>query len=923
MKIAAFDVETSGEQEEFSLQPWRVRQGKAWLTSLAWVWRKGGATQYSGGLLVSPSETTKMIRRMLAWAIANESTLVGWNVLFDIAWLYAYAEKDDGIVELLDKVRFLDAMLLWRHLDIEPEYDHKLQRSYSLKAAVPIFFPKHAGYEADIDYHGADPAELARLHEYNIKDCVFTLRLARKFWEGLSHSQQTIAITEAASFKMIARANLDGLIVDTLEAGNLSANLKRQASACLVSLAPHGITEKIVRSPKQLGEVLYDQWELPVLEFTATGTRSTSKAVLHKLALRDKRVRQIRTYREALNNDTKFATAPLKSCAYNGDRRSHPQMRVFGTYCVPGNVEVLTCQGWQRIETWSGGDIMQVRPDRSMAFLPASRHDDGVVDQWVEVRKLRCQFTRNHLMPYLKQRTLVWTTQQAEEWLGGGEAKNAPVAGFAELTGQYTIAQMRLFVAVQADGYSTDRYLKFTFKKQRKIIRLCAMLDALDIRYRRYVCAAYPDRTEIVIAKSFRPLWLGHDKKHFGPWVLDTTQAGLAAFVDELVHWDGSRHQDGDAVNYNSIISANHDWVGIACALTGLKSQRNGERTHISSQGAYRTILPRDNRIVNVTAEAFCPVTETGFWLARSNGRIFITGNTGRMTYSSKQGKGKGIRQTGFALHQMKRDPLFRQIIVPPPGFTLMEFDAAGQEYRWMAIASNDPTMLQLCQPGEDPHAYMGSRINRTLAYRQIQKGAKVAGSPEANARQCGKCINLSNQYRVGYKKLQQIAEVDYNIPLSLEEAQRIQRIYLQTYPGIQNYWNHQIRSAQSIGYVETIPGRRVRITGQWGGEMSWQMEGTAINYRIQGTGAEQKYLALRCVREYLNEIGARFAWDLHDGLYFYVPAPKVRDAAHRIKDILDTLPYEATWGFKPPIPLPWSCRIGPSWGDLTPFTFE
>jgi DNA polymerase I-like protein with 3'-5' exonuclease and polymerase domains len=628
MKLCAFDVECSGELPEFSLQPWRVRQGKAWLTSLAWVWRQDGKTLHAGGLLKDELECVAMIMDLLQWAIDTEHILVGWNVLFDIAWLYAYAEDEPVILDLLDRVRFLDAMLLWRHLDIEPDYDHKQQHSYSLKAAVPGFFPQHAGYEAEVDYHGTDPAELARLHEYNIKDCVFTLRLAKKFWEKLSHSQQAVAITEAASFKMIARANLEGLTVDTVEAGNLSACLRQTAEAKLQSLAPYGITEKIVRSPKQLGVVLYDQWKLPMLEWTATGTRSTSKVVLHKLVLRDKRIKEIKEYREALNNDTKFAQAPLKSCAYNGDRRSHPQMKVFGTY-------------------------------------------------------------------------------------------------------------------------------------------------------------------------------------------------------------------------------------------------------------------------------------------------------SGRMTYSSKQGKNKGTRQVGFALHQMKRDPVFRRILVSPPGFTLMEFDAAGQEYRWMAIASGDRTMLQLCQPGHDPHAFMGSRIDRTLSYQQIRENAKVTGSPESNARQCGKVVNLSSQYRVGHKKLRQIAEVDYGILLSLEEAQRIQRVYLSTYPMVKRYWFDQITSAQAQGYVETIPGRRVRITGEWGGDLAWQMEGTAVNYRIQGTGADQKYLALRCVRDYLNEIGARFAWDLHDGLYFYVPTPKVRDAAHYIKDVLDNLPYEAVWKFKPPIPMPWDCKVGPSWGDLKPFEFD
>ena len=938
LKLCAFDVETSGTLPEFSLQPWRVRQGKAWLTALAWVWREDGATHHGGSLLRDLTEGQTMIHTMLEWAVETGHILVGWNVLFDLAWLYAYAENDPAILKLLDQTRFWDAMLLWRHLDIEPEYEHKQGRSYSLKAAVPLFFPKHAGYEADIDYHGTDPAELLKLHEYNVKDCFFTLKLARKFWEGLTYSQQTVAITEAASFKMIARANLEGLIVDTLEAGNLSANLKQVAATKLAGLAPHGITEKVVRSPRQLGEVLYDKWKLPVMEWTDKGARSTSKVVLFKLAQRDPRAKEIKEYREALNNNTKFAVAPLTSCTYNGDGRAHPQARVFGTYCVPGDVGVLTRTGWVRLDQWSGGDIMQVRPDRSMEFLPAELHIAGMNEDWIEVRKLKCWFTPQHTMPHLKpnsrEKTFTWATETADQWVGDGPRRFAPVAGHARLTGQYTPDQMRLFAAVQADGsyvrkrYKEHRYaptLKFTFKKQRKIDRIKMLLAACKIGYREYVPPTYPGRVEITVAMSNVPPWLGQEKKFLGPWLLDTTQEGLAAFVDELVHWDGSPHVDGDAVRYSSFIRDNLIWAMTAAALVGKKvsmHKPSSHTIHISNGNAHRDVRPNESRIIHQPAVAFCPVTQTGFWLAKSRDRIFITGNSGRCTISSKQGKGKGERQTGFALHQMKRDPLFRRIIVPPPGHTLMEFDAAGQEYRWMAIASGDSTMLRLCQPGQDPHAYMASRISG-MPYPQIMNNAKVTNSPEANARQCGKVVNLSSQYRVGYKKLQQIAEVDYGISMTLEEAARIRQIYLNTYPGIERYWNEQIRLARTRGYAETIPGRRVRIPGQWGGEIGWQMEGTAVNYRIQGTGAEQKYLALRCVRKYIGEIGVRFAWDLHDGLYFYVPYERVEEAAYEIKDILDNLPYEAVWHFKPPIPMPWDCKVGPSWGDLKPYEFK
>ena len=94
-------------------------------------------------------------------------------------------------------------------------------------------------------------------------------------------------------------------------------------------------------------------------------------------------------------------------------------------------------------------------------------------------------------------------------------------------------------------------------------------------------------------------------------------------------------------------------------------------------------------------------------------------------------------------------------------------------------------------------------------------------------------------------------------------------------------------------------------------------MGSTSINYRIQGTGADQKYLALAVLKPYLNRIGAYFAWDLHDGIYLYVPDDKVKQAAHDIRYLLANLPYERAWGFSPPIDLPWDCKFGKSWGAL------
>lgn len=300
---------------------------------------------------------------------------------------------------------------------------------------------------------------------------------------------------------------------------------------------------------------------------------------------------------------------------------------------------------------------------------------------------------------------------------------------------------------------------------------------------------------------------------------------------------------------------------------------------------------------------------------------------TSRCTYSSIQGKKgtKAQRQVGFALHQMKRAKDFRDLVlapeedeIAPEGYDIVEFDAAGQEFRFMAIVSNDEVMLNLCLPGEDPHAYMAAAIY-SGDYRGISTGAKVSGSREHKQRQGGKVTNLSLQYRTSAKTLRIRARTDHGLILSENESNRIHRTYPRTYPGVPKYWDRQIQLGRRLGYAETLAGRRVSVKGNWLGPHQWSMESTMINYPVQGTGGDQKYLAMRVLKNRLADYDARFAWDLHDGIYFYVPRRKSMKFAVEQREVLDHLPYEKAWGFSSPIPLTWDCKIGPSWGSLKP----
>lgn len=632
-KIISFDFETSGTKPEYALQPWRVAQKKAWPTSLVAMRRAPEGPVVRGGL----DPTKKMMKEILEEAIDLDCRMLGWNTPFDIAWFLAF-----GLEKEVMRVKWLDGMLLWRHWFIEPEYDamnFAQRKSYGLKACVEEHLPVMAGYQEDIDFHDPDPEVRKKLHKYNLDDVIATFLLGKQWYELLQPDEQRLraALLEADTLPLAAQATLKGMVVDQLAVADLKQHLTDVATEKLGILEPHGITEKVVRSPVQLSKLLFSPvdeggWGLtPIKQNTSakTGkvTNSTDKEVMHELSFVDPRAKEIKEYREALNNRKKFADTPLDAAVYNEDGKAHPEAKVFGTY-------------------------------------------------------------------------------------------------------------------------------------------------------------------------------------------------------------------------------------------------------------------------------------------------------SGRLTYSSSQGKGVNKCQTGFALHQMKRDGKFRDVIQAPSGYTLMEFDAAGQEFRWMAIASKDNTMLSLCQAGEDPHSYMGSQVVG-YDYRQMIADVHDEVAEAKNGRQLGKVGNLSLQYRTSANKLRSVARVQYGIPMRPDEAKNIWSTYRRVYPGVVSYWDAQIQSTKRTGYVETFAGRRVQVRGNWAGDKGWSMGSTAINYRIQGTGADQKYLALAVLQPYLTKHGIYFAWDLHDGLYFYVPDHLVDKFAVEGRMVLDNLPYKQAWGFVPPIPLPWDCKVGPTWGSLKEYDYD
>lgn len=289
---------------------------------------------------------------------------------------------------------------------------------------------------------------------------------------------------------------------------------------------------------------------------------------------------------------------------------------------------------------------------------------------------------------------------------------------------------------------------------------------------------------------------------------------------------------------------------------------------------------------------------------------------TARLTYASKT---QQKYPTGVALHQWQRDKVVRSLIKPPEGYVLVEFDASGQEDRLMAEVSQDTMLLKIFKDDMDIHCYTAASITGR-GYDELMemkaRGDEWLVGPNG-MRMAGKVTNHSNKYRIGANKMRITAKVPYGMTIDVGEARKWQQGFHRSFPGIKRYWGNAIQRAKTLGYAETLAGRTFLTPESFfKKEDQWSTESSSINFPIQGAGADMKELAIATVHRKHPEL--LFAFDLHDGLFFYVrkgtPVQLLRDVQHT----LDNLDYVAAWGYQPSIPLTWDGEFGPDWGHMT-----
>lgn len=325
----ALDLETGTPDGDLSngyaLEPWRARQGKAFITSMHVHGDKINA---------------HILRPTRAQIIEVLESLAGEEVyahfaLFDVAWLIASIEPNRlaRLHSAIKGIRWRDTALLAKWC-INGRRADDMFFSYSLLNLIDTFKDK-MGYEgADEFIRMKQDESLFGTSEYWERrgqlDTLWTYRLA-KFLEGqLPAPCRRGFVIEARCIPQIANSWLMGIRVDMAKFAYAEEWVDREIRTCCQAL---GLSESVLSSPAQLGSVVFGQWGFQPVSLTKTGQpqADANTWIILAHATGDPRLRMILRARQAITLRSKYINTVHEALAHTGDGYMYGKPTLFGT----------------------------------------------------------------------------------------------------------------------------------------------------------------------------------------------------------------------------------------------------------------------------------------------------------------------------------------------------------------------------------------------------------------------------------------------------------------------------------------------------------------------------------------------------------------------------------------------------------------
>lgn len=328
--IFALDIETSTSDPKYpyALECFRVKQQRAKIDSIA----VSGPDNYAVNLNDPSSEDLKELIYSLKGKI-----VYCHNTVFDVSWLLAYVSFD-----VCEKVKWMDTGLLakWLLNSQKTKYGDgdKGKFSFSLKNLVDVFLPKD---DKVLEFLGMKDRGEGLVagedrdywFERGMQDAIMTRKLAMILLDKLPDEQYNGFYIEQQCIIYVARADLNGIHVDSTYIESLGPKIKTALKKLSLKM---DIDLSVIKSPKQLSNYLFNVCGYKGINKTKTGW-STAAGDLLMIAINNPGpegdpIRTILDIKQLQTLENKYLNGFIRSMDYNKESKVYPSARIFGTY---------------------------------------------------------------------------------------------------------------------------------------------------------------------------------------------------------------------------------------------------------------------------------------------------------------------------------------------------------------------------------------------------------------------------------------------------------------------------------------------------------------------------------------------------------------------------------------------------------------
>lgn len=318
------------------------------------------------------------------------------------------------------------------------------------------------------------------------------------------------------------------------------------------------------------------------------------------------------------------------------------------TACVDGETEVLTPTGFVRFDKLEGerGVFAQWTPPSEGSLGKITFEEASIFRGWAdhmnssvwEKEGTEFLFTDGHTIPieFHKYNGEIYHKDEKSGNVKWNGRKRMYVAGEGAGKSRVLTNDEKLGIFLQADGSHKKVMEKgrrkglhkhqFSVKKQHKVDRIKS--------YSGGICRWQPDG---VFTGEF---YLPFNAKKLSNFIKlpELSSEKARAIIEEMSYYDGHKYKDG-SFEYYSTDSDNIDIMQAVACLGGYMSRKatippstpnrkQSYKLYIRPRPTRTTSSLTNERRVEWNKPVYCLHTKTGYFVARKNGRIFITGNT-------------------------------------------------------------------------------------------------------------------------------------------------------------------------------------------------------------------------------------------------------------------------------------------------------